>query len=103
MFNQLREYFIAVIRTIVWSVALVALLFVAFFAVRLLGIAFDSVNSRLPSANDGAGLFIAAAAVVLVGLIKQIVGVIARRWRRKTPPSSSTTQTTWKTPPSPRP
>lgn len=103
MFSQLREYFIAVIRTIVWSVALVALLFVAFFAVRLLGIAFDRANEALPAANDGAGLFIAAAAVVIVGLIKQIVALIARRWRRKTAPSSPTAQTAWKKPPSPLP
>lgn len=99
MFNQLRDYFIAVTKTIIWAVALVALLFVAFCAVRLLGVAFDWVDAHLPSENDGAGLLIAAAAVVFVGVAKQVIAAVM--WRRRQGTKSS--QTSWRGPSSPRP
>ena len=100
MFSQLRDYFIAVSRTIIWAVALVALLFVAFCAVRLLGVAFDWVDAHLPSVIDGDDLLIAAAVIVASGILKQLLSAIIGR-KRKGPPSSGASLTSWKGPPQP--
>jgi len=68
-FDLLAKYFIGVFRTIIWFVLLVALLFVAYCLVRLLGLAFHHANQAWFTGNEGIGLIVAAALILLIGWV----------------------------------
>ena len=72
-FENYRLYFLGLCRVIVFGVVLVALLFVAYCLIRLIGKAFTWVNAHWFNDHDGLWLITTAAALMAAGLVWQAI------------------------------
>ena len=81
-FHELAAFVIGLFRAIIWFVLLVALLLVAYCAVREMEKAFTHVNRHWFDGDDTYRLIAAAGLLMAIGCVVQIV----RRFRRRNPP-----------------
>lgn len=84
-FYEIAAFFAGLYRAIIWFVLLVALLLVAYCAVRAMDMAYDYVNDYWFESDDSFSLILAAAILMAVGVSLQIVRHFWRRGRRERP------------------
>ena len=84
-FHDLASFFMGLYRGIIWFVLLVALLLVAYCAVRGMDKAYDYVNRHWFDGDDSVKLAIAAAVLMGIGVLFQVLKRF-RLQRRDEPP-----------------
>jgi Ni/Fe-hydrogenase subunit HybB-like protein len=72
-FHELAGFFIGLYRSIIWFVILVALLLVAYCAVRGMDKAYDYVNRHWFDGDDSVKLAVAAALLMGIGALIQVL------------------------------